>query len=234
MITESDRLYLRHIVQREFSFVEDPRNIMWTDEEGDPIDNCDAFWADSQVNDVKYGCSKVVLFYSYLGDYVLKIPFLGEYTQEGDYRKFVNAQIGRSKGWDYCRSEEQIYKLACKEGLGDLFCGTVYLCDIDEFPVYISEKSDCALDEEKTPHQSSSDGLAYLESKRNKSGKKFYYCPAEMDDDTIGLFYDSWGKELTDKFLDFVIDNDVRDCHNGNVAFKNGKIRLIDYSGFYR
>ena len=225
MISNSDIALLKDIVQSRFSFGENPNDIMWTTLDGDPIDDCDAFWGDPDIGDVKYGCSKVVLFYNYLGDYVLKIPFLGKCAKDGDYYyNFTN--------WDYCRAEEIIYELACGEGLGDLFCGTKYLCDIQDFPVYVSEMSEDALDEEVMPHHSSVAGLAYIKSKRQE--KQFYYAPMDMDDDTIGLFYDSWGKELTDKLLDFLVDNDIRDCHNGNVAFRDGKIRLIDYSGFYQ
>ena len=234
MILDSDIALLKDIVQSRFSFGENPNDIMWTTTEGDPIDDCDAFWSDPDISDVKSGCSKVVLFYRYLGDYVLKIPFLGEYMDDGIYINFTNATCGSEdeNNWDYCRAEEAIYELACGEGLGDLFCGTRYLCDIQGFPVYVSEMSESALDEDATPHHSSAAGLTYIKSKRQEPGKQFYYA-ADMSDDTIGMFYDSWGKELTDKFLDFLVDNDIRDCHNGNVAFRHGKIRLIDYSGFY-
>ena len=221
MILDSDIALLKDIVQSRFSFGENPDDIMWTTTDGDPIDDCDAFWGDPDIGDVKYGCSKVVLFYHYLGNYVLKIPFLGECTEDGVYNNFTNA-IGGSENennWDYCRAEEVIYELACGEGLGDLFCGTRY---------------ENALDEDSTPHHSSAAGLDYIKLKRQEPGKQFYYAPADMDDDTIGMFYDSWGKELTDKLLDFLVDNDIRDCHNGNVAFRDGKIRLIDYSSFYK
>lgn len=236
MISDSDIALLKDIVQSRFSFGENPDDIMWTTTDGDPIDDCDAFWGDPDISDVKYGCSKVVLFYHYLEDYVLKIPFLGECTEDGVYNNFTNATCGseNENNWDYCRAEEIIYELTCGEGLGDLFCGTRYLCDIQGFPVYVSEMSENALDEDAMPHHSSAAGLAYIESKRQEPGKQFYYAPADMDDDTIGMFYDSWGKELTDKLLDFLVDNDIRDCHNGNVAFRDGKIRLIDYSGFYK
>ena len=53
-----------------------------------------------------------------------------------------------------------------------------------------------------------------------------------MEDNILGMFYDSWGAEITDKFLDFLVDNHIRDYYNGNIAFKDGKIRVIDYSSF--
>ena len=62
MIPNSDIALLKNIVQSRFSFQEDPVDIMWTTVDGDPIDDCDAFWSDSDIGDVKYGCSKVVLW----------------------------------------------------------------------------------------------------------------------------------------------------------------------------
>lgn len=236
MITDSELLRLKNIVQEKFSFEDDPFDYMWVDGDGEPLDDFDGFWRDPCVIDVKYGCSKVVLFCSYLDDYVLKIPFIGEFLYVGLHREFSNAVVVDNKDvkWDYCRVEEGIYKSACKEGLGDLFCGTRFLCRINGFPIYVSEMSGDALDEDTILHQSSADGLNYIKSKRKEPSRRFLYAPGDMDDDTIGMFYDSWGKELTDKLLDFIVDNDIRDCHNGNVAFRDGKIRLIDYSSFYK
>ena len=55
MISNSDVALLKDIVQSRFSFGENPDDIMWTTEDGDPIDYCDAFWGDPNIGDVKYG-----------------------------------------------------------------------------------------------------------------------------------------------------------------------------------
>lgn len=234
MITDKELESLRGIVLQNFQFMDDPYDFMWVDVDCEPIDNCDALWSDTEVSDVKYGCSKAVLFYPYLDDYVIKIPFCGIYTDDNRYENFLYAMKGidGGKNWDYCAAEEFLYKKACAVGLGDLFCGTRYLCDIDNFPIYISEKSDCAIDEDETPHNSSVEGMEYIQSKRRQRDVKCIYHPGDMEDNTIGIFYDSWGAEIIDKFLDFLVDNHIRDCHNGNVAFRDGKIRVIDYSSF--
>ena len=232
MITNSTLYQLKDIVQNKFTFEDNPFDIMWLSEDDEPIDYCDSFWKDPYILNVKFGCSKVVLFFTYLDDYVLKIPFIGKKYIDGACHEFTGCN--RVHKWDYCRTEESIYDLACSEGIGDLFCGTRFLCRIQNYPIYISEKSDDALDEDVKLHQSSVAGLDYIDSKRKESGKTFWYAPGDMDNNTIGMFYDSWGKELTDKLLDFLVDNNIQDCHNGNVAFRDNKIRLIDYSGFYR
>lgn len=233
MITDSDLKYYKDIVLKNFSFYDDPFEFMWSTEDGEPIDDCDTLWSDPKIYDVKYGCSKAVLFYGYLDNYVLKIPYLGEYDEfSGQYNKFARAS--KDNPWDYCYVESKIYDMACEAGIEELFCGTKYLCKIDGFPIYLSEKSDAALDEEGDNRLSSKDGINYIRSKRREKEKKFLYCPGDMEDNLIGLFYDSWGKELTDRLLDFLLDNNIRDCHTGNVAFKDGKIRIIDYSSFFK
>jgi hypothetical protein len=52
MISNSDIALLKDIVQSRFSFQEDPADIMWTTVNGDPIDDCDAFWGDPNIGDV--------------------------------------------------------------------------------------------------------------------------------------------------------------------------------------
>lgn len=237
VISESDLVELRRLVKDKFYFEYDPFEFMWTDYDGEPVDEYSLLDI-PEVSDVRCGCSKAVLFLSYLDDYVIKLPFLG--TEDGidddEPAWFKHAIVEDSDsehdGWDYCRVEEAIYKKACDQGIEKLFCGTRYLCSFGGFPIYVSEKSDAALCEDKWAHCSSRDGLDYIRSKRKSNSSDFLDCLNDMEDSTIGMFYDSWGKETTDKFLDFLVDNNVRDCHNGNVAFKDGKIRVIDYSSF--
>ena len=116
MITNADLDSLRDIVLRNFKFMGNPYDFMWTDDDSEPIDDCDAFWTDPRVLDVKYGCSKVVLFYDYLGDYVIKVPFCGVCTEEGKYINFSHATEDPDdidENWDYCEAEEALYKKAC-------------------------------------------------------------------------------------------------------------------------
>lgn len=234
MITDAELKNIREIVQEKFHFYDDPYEFMWFDSGYEPVDYCDTFWKDDEVYDVRYGCSKAVLFYKYLHNYVIKIPYLGVY-KDNDKCKFKNAKIWylKDENWDYCRYEEEIYQKACESGIGKLFCGTRYLCDTDDFPIYVSEKSEDTIDTYSS-HKVSDKGRDYVRSKRSAKSNDIYpYCPGDMSDNTIGMFYDSWGKELTDALLDFLVDNSIDDCHSSNIAFKDGKIRIIDYTGFY-
>lgn len=235
MITDAELDSLRDIVLHNFKFTGNPYDFMWTDDDSEPIDGCDALWTDPKVLDIKYGCSKAVLFYDYLGDYVIKVPFCGVCTEEGRYINFSHATEDPDdidENWDYCEAEESLYKKACAAGIGELFCGTRHLCDINNFPIYISEKSDYTIDEDESSRDSSAAGLRFVQSKREQCDIKCIYHPGDMEDNILGMFYDFWGAEITDKFLDFLVDNNIRDCHNGNIAFRDGKIRVIDYSSF--
>ena len=70
MISESDLVELRRLVKDKFYFEYDPFEIMWTDYDGEPVDEY-ALLDLPEVTDVRCGCSKAVLFLSYLDDYVI-------------------------------------------------------------------------------------------------------------------------------------------------------------------
>lgn len=231
-LEESNKIQYR--VRNLFSKINDFYDFMWINKaDYEPIDYLDELWNLDDIYDIKYGSSKAVLFCNFLDEYVLKIPFLGEMVLGVKCERFKNADISHNS-WDYCEAEAKIYKSACEDGISNLFCGIELLCQINNFPVYIAEKCTSTLDENFDLYNSSEDGIRYARAKSEKNKDKFLVRkPGDMEEEVVGLFYDSWGEKNTDKLLDFLVDNDVSDCHNGNVGFKDGKIRLIDYSGFY-
>lgn len=242
MFSDSDVERAKLLIFQKFYFPDKPNRLMWTDEDGEPIEDLYSIFKDIEgIDRIACGCTKVVLFPSYCDKFVIKIPFLGiveYYSQEKEsfsgvcYYNDANYRTVKSK-WDHCSLEEFIYNNAVKDGLGDMFCGTRCIGKIDRFPVYISERSGDTLDEDYS-HRPSEDGIKYSDSKSSSNKPFCYNMPADMEPETLALFYDSWGKELTDKLVDFLLDNHISDCHNGNVAFRDGKIRLIDYPGFYK
>ena len=242
MFSDSDVERAKLLIFQKFYFPDKPNRLMWTDEDGEPIEDLYSIFKDIEgIDRIACGCTKVVLFPSYCDKFVIKIPFLGMveyYSQEKEsfsgvcYYNDADYRTVKSK-WDHCCLEEFIYNNAVKHGLGDMFCGTRYIGKIDRFPVYISERSGDALDEDYS-HRPSEEGIKYSYSKSSSNKPFCYDMPADMGPETLALFYDSWGKELTDKLVDFLLDNHISDCHNGNVAFRDGKIRIIDYPGYYR
>lgn len=231
MIDAKDAAKLKGIVKEMCGGLGDPEDFMWLDVDYEPIDDCDSLWSCNGVFDIKYGCSKAVLFTNASEDYVFKVPFFGIEYENGEKLRYSNAQSYSQ--WDYCEVEQDIYEEACAAGLGDMFCGTRYVCSIHGLPVYVSEKSGDALDEEASSRDVSPAGREYIRTKkRTDKCRENMLFQGGLEDETVGMFYDSWGKDKTDKLLKFIEDNDVADCHGGNVAFKDGKIRLIDYSGF--
>lgn len=242
MFSDSDVERAKSLIFQKFYFPDKPNQLMWTYEDSEPIEDLDSIFEEIDgIDYIAYGCTKVVLFPSYCDKFVIKIPFLGMVKYDSQdknpfrgvcYYKDEDYRTVKSK-WDHCCLEEFIYNNAVKHGLGDMFCGTRYIGKIDRFPVYISERSGYALDEDYG-HRPSEEGIKYSASKSSSDNVACYNMPASMEPETLALFYDSWGKELTDKLVDFLLDNHISDCHNGNVAFRDGKIRIIDYPGFYK
>lgn len=230
---------VRRLVHSNFHFPQNPRDILWTDLDGEPWNDIETMFDDcGDYDDVRCGCSKIVLFPYYLNDFVIKIPFLGERNGE-EFYKFSNIKCfdfnHRFKtGWDHCELEAYVYQLAVKNNIADMFCGTYYIGDFEGFPLYISEKSGKIIDEDLIHHPSEAAKKYTLSKAPKDSQPNSWNMPAGMEPDALGLFYDFWGKESTDKLVNFIVDNKIQDCHNGNVAFKDDKICIIDYPGFYK
>lgn len=242
MFSDSDVERAKSLIFQKFYFPDKPNRLMWTDEDSEPIEDLDSIFEDIEgIDYVTYGCTKLVLFPLYCDEFVIKIPFLGMIERDSQekrhfggacYYKDADHKTIKSE-WDHCSLEEFVYNNAVKHGLGDMFCGTRCIGKIDRFPVYISERSGYALDED-FDYRPSEEGIKYSASKFSSDKDFWHSMPANMEPETLALFYDSWGKKLVDKLVDFLLDNHISDCHNGNVAFKDGKIRIIDYPGFYK
>lgn len=171
---------------------------------------CDSFYyhMESEV-EIKYGLTKAVICLPD-NDWVLKIPF-------------TNFKI------DYCSLEETNYYAAKKEGFEDFMAETHYLMDFKGMPCYIMRKAEVGLDFLREDMYSclikegNSEEYAVYNSELN--------CPDEdYVEDLLGFHYDH--KRL-DNFLDFCEENDINDIHTGNVGYINGRLVVIDYSGYH-
>ena len=234
MITLKDAHDIADVVRDSIGFDGDPAESMWVSNEDyyPMVDPKEVLVGDS-VTDVMYGCTKVVAFCDTLNDYVIKIPFLGTVDSvDGKRRYYENAGMFK---WNYCALESQIYENACAAGLGDMFCGTMFCCYVDRYPVYVSEKSGLTLDETEFVC-SSSVGSSWA---RDKSASVITaynlidpYPLAGLDENTVGKFYDCYGEDRVEALIYFLLENGVNDCHDGNVAYVGDEIKLIDYSSF--
>lgn len=198
-------------------------------EDGDPVFDDDIFRNWEYADDVLYGCSKMVIALHYYDDIILKIPYHGVILDTDEYEEFTGAarDCDWIEKWDYCAAEANMFDIACEFELGDMFAGTYYLCDIDGYPIYCAEKAGEILD--LSPRRVPSMQGSIYSAKKLEDGNIFV---TNLSPQAIAMFYDGYGKEKTDALLDFIVKNKISDLHDANVAVRDDKIKLIDYSGF--
>jgi hypothetical protein len=189
---------------------------------------------------VRCGASKVVLFYTELTKlgYCVKIPFLGveEYDEDtGEFYhssyEYANSIFGswteyraQTSTWDYCNVESFICERAKDENLDKFFACTFYLCDINHHPIYLAEIADSTMsipcENCKSP--------TWSESYQKGLNFENYF----VSDEAMGFFIDNYGESECHRFLNFLDRFNVGDLSESNIGFKDGKIKLIDYSDF--
>lgn len=183
----------------------------------------------------EFGCSKIVFGFSELENYVVKMPFFGRWVEKYDkfsddyyiaFDEYNNANSEHNSN-DYCHKESEVYKLLQEDGLEDLAFGTYFLFSVDGVPVYMSEMCEnCGLRSSKCFPSVSEESQKKGQQKSQRNGYIMY-------DDMLSVFIEQYGESMTDDLLEFISKYGVRDFHNGNVGYdSNGRIRMIDYSGF--
>lgn len=202
-----------------------------------------------------YGVSKMVFFFQdilKLG-YVVKIPFVGmsdddeyestinsdEYYSYSRYAKdFSNANIWRGdthlediakkynfdiyNEWNYCKIEAELTSFIEGKVIEDYFCKTYYIGDINNWPIYISEYAE-------------EDYYEIKVSEESISKSKTYKGTEQIGCWMIARMLENRPKEITDYFqnlLDFCNEFKLNDFHGGNFRVSNGRVKIIDYSGF--
>ena len=178
-----------------------------------------------------YGMSKLVIMSPNLGDYVIKIPFNGYYSQtyyeDGDneeleWMDFYEAPTIDS--WDYCYSEYEKLVDLRKVHLDSFVADTLFYREIDGIKIFLQEKIYLI---DKDPKAKS------LHLAKRWKNEKYY----SMNLKWIAKCIDCYGENKTKKFLEYCenVDEDIlSDTHGGNYGYrKNGTPALLDYSGFY-
>lgn len=157
-----------------------------------------------------YGCTKFVINPND-SDYVLKFPLY--------------------KVRDLCAREVEIYNEVVDTEAEQMFAPCYFLFNKYDTDFYIMEKAECdndysniSLEEDLVSHFIS-DGCDE-ESAYDKVGEM---CSEEQVQDLLGYYYDydtlELFGEISEKF-------DINDLHGGNVGYLDGRIVLIDYSGY--
>lgn len=201
----------------------------------DPFEDEDYYYtvaADCQAEHVFYGASKMVLFYPEFPEWVVKIPFKGEYyEEEGYFSNFSKANKNTYAGaeYDYCATEAFLAEKTREAELGYLFAQTYYLFSFNGVPIYVSENIDGGLlgrgwkNKKQSVHAATDISSC---CSKNLEASHFNFA-------LLAHFIDCYGEDAVLDLLSFVEQWNINDLHLGNAKIDNkGNVRLIDYSGF--
>lgn len=209
------------------------------------IEEYDAFWAFNAYMynnfpnfdyEISTGATKAVIVPKN-EDYVLKIPFAGDCDWDDQPREY-NEETGEYEyddDWDafqpfeiedYCKVELENYQNSIVEGLNMCFAAIEFLGNAGEFPVYMQEKVETFWYSNSRKRHSAEEVKKLKASYTNADLERI---PAEWAID----FIEAYGEEKFIEFLIFTMDYHINDLHGDNVAYRNGKPVLSDYSGFW-
>ena len=206
---------------------------------------------------VMNGISKLVVFFDAYPNYVFKIPFYGYLeipeADEDDYKDC--AALGKLCPWysrddikyykcashdneypvlndDYCAAEAYLYTLAKKAKVASMLAKTIYLGKVCGLDVYVSEcvpsEYNCNIASKTSKH--SVDRARKILTNSNKK----YNLYSELYAGELAIFIENYGVNAAKRLINFVNENHIGDFHSGNFGIDaNGRIKIIDYSGFY-
>lgn len=171
-------------------------------------------------------------------DYVLKIPFTGyedwenqpyeedEETGEWTYDDNWDAFVPFEAIYDYCKAEVDNYQFAIIEGLEDVFAEISLLGYIKGFPIYVQKKV--------TTFWQTRNRVKHTEEERTSLKNSYKRGDLEkLPIDWCLDFIAAYGEEKFMNFLIFTIECHINDLHGDNVAYRNGKPCLSDFSGYW-
>lgn len=208
----------------------------------------------NQTATCSHGVSKVVFNIPEIAElgYVVKIPctyavsddfdFYTRIIDDGDYFTHANSIFHNNNminsitdssldnntneenaRWDYCLTEARITNLIENSSIEKFFAKTYYLCDVHGYPIYIQEQ------------MVGYTGCERFSEKTKERAKRYNSLIHNFENAHVALYFiENWGDvpELVD-FLQFIEKASINDLHTGNMMYdSNGKLRLIDYSGF--
>lgn len=212
--------------------------------------NSDWRWCNNTEDyTVDNGASKVVLVFTD-SDYVVKIPFKGEFCgyddydcedscsrdypcsqcsrcsrrgAEENYDEFTGARVGENEyDWDYCASEQFFYEKAVVAGVEEFFIKTIFIGEFNEHPIYLQEKVEV---------------YGYnSQTKSSEQSKEIFikrFCRSEIQsEDFGGLLVEYYGEDKVNQLVEFLSEVGISDLHNSNVGIRANRPVLFDYSGY--
>ena len=204
-------------------------------------------WYNNEDYTVDSGASKVVLVFTN-SDYVVKIPFKGEYEEydcgnscdrdcpcsqcsrcsrrsvgEG-CDEFTGARVGENEyGWDYCASEQFFYEKAVIAGVEEFFIKTILIGEYCGHPIYLQEKVEVYGYNSQTKSSEQSKEIFM---------KKFHHSEIQ-NEDFGGLLIEYYGENRVNQLVEFLSEVGISDLHSSNVGICANRPVLFDYSGYY-
>lgn len=185
------------------------------------------------------GCTKWVIAYKDIPDWVVKIPFCGTHgyidkeDTKGFYDKFTGAN-NLKNDWNYCERELEIYEEAVRKNVDFFFTETHYLGKYWGMPIYISKK----VDDYYTKR-----GLGSSERKCEECNNIIQEAKSRSEDWSKDYLLSSffitrmidcgYSYEQIVNIILFCQENLIGDFHSGNFGWdKDDKLRILDFSSY--
>lgn len=172
--------------------------------------------------DVCEGATKVVLIPDGK-NYVIKIPFYGEYDDDDNMVPFMGATssaLEESEPNNYCNFEADIYSEAVTWGIEDFFVPTAYVCEIYGVPIYVQTRIT------NTKHTTTKENTFKYAS---IAGSYEFDCAVGA---RLVEFYTLENIETFLQFLKVYDLNDLDNFRNGGFDPKFGRHVFWDYAGY--
>lgn len=194
--------------------------------------------ADSYLDlDYGVGATKVVVClkrFAFKSSYTNMVTYYDEdeYNDLSDYEKdncdrdgefwLSKAPFCMGNTSDYCAVEEKVYQKALSYGVADFFAETA---NIPGTHIYVQERYSIAFDEYCGEEERSLN--------KNEISIIRKSCRFHFSDRVISWLANHYSSSELMKLGAFLELYDINDLHNGNFAFfPDGKLRIIDYSGY--
>lgn len=165
---------------------------------------------------IAHGLTKFVLFFD---DFVIKIPFKGNYST---WVSNDNEDRYNPYSINHCEYEVDVYDALCSREIGFLLCPTVYIGQLGAVKLYAQPKCEPFTYDKHSPSEQSYNMTEEFD---------YYECTAD-DDDVVALFAEEFGYDAPN-ILDMLDEEGIRDVHQGNVGFLNGKLIIFDFCGYH-
>lgn len=156
-------------------------------------------------------------------DYVIKIPFNGNYYEDDGYFNF---------SYNYCETEIELYERIFEENpiFSQFFLPLTRVEEYREWDVYVQPKCQAYNNTNEKIRSKS-----YSKDSLNKVRSEVILYNSSFPKDWLAAVTEILGDvNLVKNFINMLEEYDItQDLHMGNIGYYNGKPIILDYAGFY-